>query len=717
MGTAAYMSPEQAAGKPVDKRSDIWSFGVVFWEMLTGGRLFEGETISHTLADVLRGPIDFDKLPKETPPAIRALLRRCLDRNVKTRLRDIGEARILLENPERAQPGPAIASSQPRLGWVAVGVAVATTLAFAALAFIHFRERPPIADTARFEINPPRNGQFTCCLSISPDGRKIAFTAQESSDNRPRVWVRSLDTVDAKSVYSSLVGGNIAPHPFWSADSRFVAFSGGGKLRKVEASGGPPQTICDTPVGYTGGAWSADNVIIVDSSAGLLRVPADGGVPLPLTTLDPSRQERAHGGPALLPDGRHFLYLRRSNIDQDNGIFVGSLDAKPEQQDTRRLLAANFAAVYAPSPGASVGYVLFLRETTLMTQPFDAAKLALAGEAVPIAESVAISNGRGVFSVSATGTLIYRTDVAGDQRRRLTWFDRQGTMVGQLGDAADYFGGVALSQDGTRVASMRGTEGATDIWLLDSRGVSTRFTFDAASNGFPVWSPDGNHIAFRSNRSGKFDLYWKPSNGAGDEVLLVKSEEDKLPTDWSRDGRYLMFTVNSAKTNSDLWLLPLGAPKVGQPLPFLRTESFEGFGSFSPDGRWVAYISSESGRPEVYVRPFAPSGSVASSKGDLPAAGKWQVSKDGAANAQPRWRSDGKELFYLGRQTIMAVDVSLAPVFRSGNPQPLFRLPPGSTRWDVTADGKRFLAGVPTEPDVDSEPITVVLNWTAGLKK
>jgi eukaryotic-like serine/threonine-protein kinase len=422
MGTAAYMSPEQAAGKSVDKRADIWSFGAVLWEMLVGQRLFDGETMSDTLADVLRAPIDFDKLPKELPSAIRNLLRRCLDRNTKTRLRDIGEARIAIEaalngvSREEA-PAPGTSPRQPIvLGWkIATGVLAAAALALSVVAFHHFREKPQVAELVRFEIAPPRNGQFTCCLSFSPDGRKIAFTAQEGSDVRPRLWVRSLDTMEAKSVYSGLVGGNIAPHPFWSPDSRFVAFSGGGKLRKVEASGGPPQTICDTPVGYTGGTWSPDGVIVVDSIVGLVRVPADGGDPVPVTRLDTSRQENAHGAPALLPDGRHFLYLRRSIREQNNGIFVGSLDAKPEQQETRRLLATNFPAAYAPVPDSSAGHILFLRENTLMAQPFDAAKLAVAGEAVPVAESVATSNERGVFAVSATGTLIYRTGT--DQHR------------------------------------------------------------------------------------------------------------------------------------------------------------------------------------------------------------------------------------------------------------------------------------------------------------
>ncbi|MFI5357690.1 Serine/threonine protein kinase [Candidatus Sulfopaludibacter sp. SbA6] len=702
MGTAGYMSPEQAAGKAVDKRADIWSFGVVLWEMLTGQRLFEGETMSHTLADVLRAPIEFDRLPKKTPAAIRELVKRCLDRDVKTRLRDIGEARVAIQrwlaNPVSAEIAPA----RPRMGWVAIAVAVVAVAFAAAIALVHFREEPPVAETARFEIAPPPSAQFTCCLSISPDGRKIVFTAQKSTDARPNLWVRALDAVEAKVLVQNVTGGLTLPDPFWSPDSQFVAISTNGKLKKVEASGGPAQTICDTPPGFVGGAWNPDGVIITGGTGGLIRVPAAGGEPSPLTTLDPSRQERDHIGPAFLPDGRHFLYLRRSDRGQNNGIYVGSLDAKPEQQDTRRLLAADLPAVYAASPGASTGHILFLRENTLMAQPFDAGKMALAGDAVPVGESV---QGHGAFAVSTTGTLIYRTGAAG-ANRWLTWFDRQGKTLGQLGDPADYGASLALSPDGTRVASTRGPSATSDIWLVDSRGVSSRFTFDPASDREPIWSPDGTRIIFASNRAGHYDLYQKPANLAGDDALVLKSDEDKYPASWSRDGHFLIFWAVNPITHADLWVLPepAGGPGDHQPVPWLRTEFNERDGRFSPDGHWIAYLSDESGRYEVYVRPFMP--------GNSP-AGKWQVSKDGASPLTPRWRSDGKELFFSNTTGIlMAVEVSTTPVFHSGNPEPSFRLP---GVWDVTGDGKRFVG--PAEAAGDSAPVTikVALNWAARL--
>ncbi len=725
LGTAAYMSPEQASGKPVDRRSDIWSFGVVLWEMLTGKPLFEGETISHTLADVLRAPIDLRKLPPETPVAIRNLLRRCLDRDPRNRLRDIGEARVAIQqcltNPA-SEAEPAGTPAPSGRGWLWPSATAACLLLAAALAFVHFGQTSPAGDVVRFEIGPPRDSHFTCCVSISPDGRKIAFTAQRSSDPRPSLWIRALDSIGTKPVYQNFTGGPSAPHPFWSPDSRFLAFSADQKLRRVDVSGGPPQTICDTPPGFTGGAWSPQGVIILGSSAGLMRVSADGGTPTMLTMVDPSRKETGHTGPTFLPGGSHFLYLRRS--PENNGIYVGSLDVRASTQDNRQLLVTDLPAEYAPLPGSRSGYILFLRESTLMAQPFDPDKRALSGEAVPVVESVEASNGRGIFAASSNGTLIYRGGLQAG--RRLTWLDRQGKALGHVGDQAAYVW-PTLAPDGIDVASERESPtGQPDIWLLDSRGVSSRFTFGPAANVDPLWSPDGSRIIFSSNRGGHYDLYEKASNGAADDTLLVKSDEDKLPTGWSPDGRFLIFTSINPKTGHDVWLLPDpgGAQNGRAPVPWLRTEFFEHFGSFSPDMRWIAYVSNESGPYHVYVRRFTPPGSAGSSAGNPFAGGKWQISRDGAGLAVPHWRSDGKELLFEGLQGgirgIMAVEVSLTPEFRAANPQLLFRLPAGSGGWDVTADGKRFLAALREDTGGDSatppESISVVLNWMARLK-
>jgi hypothetical protein len=578
MGTAAYMSPEQAAGLPVDRRADIWSYGVVLWEMLTGKRLFSGgESVSHTLADVLRAPIDLESIPAGP---VRKLVKRCLDRSLKTRLQSIAEARIQIDEilaggaqEEIQAPVPAAAPVPPESPikkWVPWAVAALAIAGGAALAAIHFREKPPAADLTRFVIGPPAGATFTGFLSISPDGRKIAFTARTADEAGVRLWVRSLDALEAKPLTATA----LLPFPFWSPDSRFIGYQVDGKLKKIDIAGGPPVTLCDVATQtFRGGAWSttatangdqngAGTILFGSSNGGLMRVSDQGGQPTPLTTLDAERQEIGHELPSFLPDGRNFLYLRRSSNVEKTGIYLGSLDFKPEQQASRRLLAAQTGAEYAAAypAGSKVGHVLFLRESTLFSQPFDEGKLALAGEAVPVAEPVTVAVGRGLLSASANGALIYRTGESLGTNLRLTWFDRQGKTQGTVGDPANYTASLRLSPDGTRAATTRADGSSTDIWLVDlARGVSSRFTFDPAVDGGPVWSRDGSSIAFRSNRGGHFDLYQKTASGAGEDELLFKSDLDKTPGSWSRDGRFLLFhSTGDPKTQADQWVLVRG---------------------------------------------------------------------------------------------------------------------------------------------------------------
>jgi Tol biopolymer transport system component len=713
MGTAAYMSPEQASGKPVDKRADIWSFGVVLWEMLTGHRLFDGETISHVLADVLRAPIDFDKLPKETPRAIRDLLRRCLDRDVKTRLRDIGEARIAIQRVGQA-PGQPDAQVGNLRHWLWPGIAALLLLGLGTPTVLHLREKPPAAPApVQFQISAPEKSPANAHLYLSPDGRQLLFVGV-GSDGRERLWVRALDALESRPLPGTEGSGNPSLNPFWSADSRFAAFSVGGKLKKIAVAGGPPQILCDTADGDTGGgAWNQDGVIIFGSNRqGLFRVSSAGGVASSVTVLDSSRQEAFHRRPVFLPDGRHFLYIRASNTPDNTGIFVGSLDAKPEEQNRKRLLGGQIGVAYAPSSDPNFGYVLFLRDDTLMAQPFDERRLELTGEPVPVAEQVGRNGATtGYFSASATGALAYRSG-AGDSSR-LTWFDRQGKVLSAAADPGQY-GDLALSPDGARVAVTRRDGSNENIWLLDlARGVSTRFTFDPARDANPVWSPDGTQIVFTSSRKGLFDLYRKPASGAGEDQLLLQSNESKYPQDWARDGRFLLYAVISKNSGSDLWVLPAsgGAPGEGKPAPFLATPFSENHGQFSPDGRWVAYTSNESGGSDVYVRAFP-----ASSDG----GGKWQVSN--AGGRQPRWRRDSKELFYFSLDDkLMSVEVSAGLTFKAGVPKPLFAAPVGGSgfngwHWDVAPDGQRFLIETTVE-DANSTAMTVVLDWTSLLKK
>ena len=441
MGTAGYMSPEQAAGKPVDKRADIWSFGVVLWEMLTGKRLFDGETTSHTLANVLTAPADCSRLPAPTPAAIRDLLRRCLDRDVKNRLRDIGEARVVIQkyltNPVDTRE---TTSTAPSRRWLRIGASITTSVllvALGSLAFVHFREpQPPASEVVRFRFAPPERATLGQNLVVSPNGKWVAFLAI-GEDGVNRLWVHSLNSLDSRPL-AGTEGVYLPGYPFWSWDSRFVVFQVGaygvsGKLKKVDVSGGPAQTLCEIPGTLLGGFWTRQGKIVFGANdSGLLEVASGGGAPSALTTLDPAGQERDHAFPIILPDGRHFLYARESLSAEKAGIYVGSLDAKPGSQGGKRLLPDPSAHFYVPAPetGATPdkGYLLFVRENALMVQPFDAGRAELTGDAIPVVQEIASV---GAFGVSANGVLAYRTE--GRENRQLTWFDRQGKVLGTAG--------------------------------------------------------------------------------------------------------------------------------------------------------------------------------------------------------------------------------------------------------------------------------------------
>jgi Tol biopolymer transport system component len=716
MGTAAYMSPEQASGKTADRRADIWSFGAVLYEMLAGKKAFEGESVSDTIASVLKLDPDWDALPDATPASIHKLVRRCLTKDRKQRLQAIGEARIVLEeSPSQTEPteGPPV---QRLIPWIAA--TAAAIIALAALALVHFREKPPVPELVRFQIAEPGSGMAVSGAYVSPDGRKIAISAT-GPDGRNILWVRPLDTLDSRRLAAV---ESLTTPPFWSPDSRFIAFATAGKLKKVEASGGPPQTVCDVPDLWRGGAWSREGVIIFGAgNQGLMRVSEGGGIVSPLTTLDSSRHEFFHGSPAFLPDGRRFIYLRASTGD-NSGIYLGSLDAKPEQQSAKRLMATRSYAIYAPAPNAasnsSLGHILFVREGSLMAQAFNASRQELSGEAVRIAENLSDTSTLR-FSVSTTGVLAYRNGGFGftNPTTSLTWFDRTGKTLGTVGEAGPY-NTLALSPDGTRVAFSRiGTQagemsGRYDLWVHEfARNTSTQITFGPALNWMAVWSADGSHIAFASDRDGPvnlFNLYQKDSSGAGKDELLFKSNEGKFPYDWSQDGRFLLY-VNTTGLRGNLWILPLTGDDR-KPVRYLQTDTNESHARFSPDGRFVAYTSNTSGVNDVYVQPF-PKASI----------GKWKI----GSGSQPHWRRDGKELFYISNDSkLMAVDVMTTPAFKAGTPKVLFAAPIWSgarfvTRYDVTADGKKFLINTLTaEPGLTaSAPITVVLNWTAGVKK
>jgi Tol biopolymer transport system component len=704
VGTFQYMSPEQIEGKELDGRSDLFSLGAVLYEMLTGQRAFPGKSqLSVASAILEKEPTPISTVKPLTPPALDHAIRRSLAKEVERRWQSAadlaGELQWITEAGSQAGvPAPLVSHRKvrDRLAW---SVAALLAVALAPVAFLHLREIPPArAAPVRFQIPAPENTTLGPFLNLSPDGRKLAFVAGG------RLWVHFLESGESHQLAAD------GYSPFWSPDSRFIGYASQEKLKKIEATGGPSQTVADLPgARFAGGAWNQDGVIVFGSPIGLFRVPASGGVPVQITAVDPARQEVYHTEPSFLPDGRHFVSTHSSADKEKSGVYLGSVDAKPEQQSSKFLVASNWGPGYAPSADPSTGYLLFMREGTLMAQPFDNRRLELKGQATPVAEQVGDNNnggGHGAFSASANDVLVYWRGSATPDRQ-LTWYGRQGKVLGTAGEPGDYRE-LALSPDGTRVALMKRSGQASDLWLLDlSRDTSTRFTFGLATgiDSHPVWSPDGSRIIFSSGN----DLYQKPTSSVKDAELLLKSHAPQAMS-WSRDGRFLLYRMFDPKTDWDFWVLPLEGDK--KPVPFLVNAFREDDARFSPDGHWVAYISDESGDYEVYVRSFA----MNSTGTAVEAGGKWQISN--GYGDQPCWRGDGRELYYRARDgQVMAVEIATNPEFRPGKPQPLGFL--AGAEWDCTADGRRFLVATPktTGKGDRPEPYTVILNWQASLNK
>jgi eukaryotic-like serine/threonine-protein kinase len=703
LGTAAYMSPEQAKGKAADKRSDVWAFGCVLYEMLTGRRAFDGEDVSDTLAAVLRGEPDWTAIPRDVPQHVRTIVRRCLEKDRKTRIPEIVVARFMLDDTSgraavtSAAQTQAIASRAGRRGWIAAALlGVAFLMASGLAAFFYFRPAPSDQEAIRFRIALPTGGSLPLSypspgappLAVSPDGRRIAFVAL--TQNTQRLWIRSLESVEAQE----LPGTDGASGPFWSPDSRELGFFADGRLKKIDVTGGRPVTLCDAPAPH-GGSWSQEGFIIFGSTGKALhRVAAAGGVPTAVTILAPG--ELTHSKPSFLPDGRHFFYRAFGTTSSGEPIYISSTESTDRAIVIERPDASN--VMYA------AGYLLFLRGTTLMAQPFDTERLVLTGEPVPVAEQVMTFAAApiGLFSASETGVLAYVSGTrAGNQ---LTWFDRSGKALGTLVDSIR-FESVELAPDGKRVAiAVRDPAPFTlDIWMVDvARSLQTRFTFDPANEPSAIWSPGADQLAFGSNRSPQPALYFKPSAGPGSERLILASPKRLTPTSWSLDGRFLLYTTEEGPAAADIWVLPLsGEPK---PQPYLETNFREEQGRFSPDGRWVASVSNESGRSEVYVTAFPQPGE----KSRLSSAG----------GRLPRWRRDGKEIFYVAaNNVVMAAEVNgQGAAFEVGAARPLFEIPssPGYG-YDVAEDGQRFLVNVPADR-TSRAPLDVIVNWTAGLK-
>jgi Tol biopolymer transport system component len=704
VGTAAYMAPEQAKGRVVDKRADIWAFGCVLYEMLTGRRAFEGDDVSDTLASILKSEADWTSVP---PPA-RRLLKKCLEKDPRKRLHDIGDAWDLLDDQATRVDGAPSRSSW--LPWTLAALLLVTTIALVAMRFMQPAVTP---SSARFQIEAPQNYNFETYVALSPDGKRVAFTA---ADNRREVtlWVRDLESLQARQ----LPGTELASSPFWSPDSRYLGFAAGRTLKKIDVSGGSPQVLADAGGNVGVGSWSDDGVIVFGTrgQGGIKRVAATGGPITDVTKIDPSRGDTIHSFPFFLPDGHRFLYWRLTGRVESQGVYVGSIDKPASEQDNIMLVPSTIGPV-AATFGPDGDRLLFLRDGTLVAQPFDSSTAQVSGEPVPIAEQISSTGSFGFFSATRD-VVVYRTGFAAQfTNLQLTWFGRKGEKLGTVGEPMPLStgtGAIAISPNDRQAAVMMLAQSVnSDLWIVELvRGIASRFTFTDVSESGPVWSSDGSRIAFRTSRDAAFDLFAKDVNGTADEAALTTPRSPGIPSDWSPDGRFLLFSRFNGPTDADLFVLPFDT-KV--PMPILQTQFAEQNARISPDGRTIAYLSNESGAVEVYLRPFTVDG------GKPSLGGKWRVSTDGGTSIN--WRGDGKELFYRNRAAaLMVVDVvATGGVLETGNPRQLFVPPDNTGTWDVTSDGQRFLLSVPASPRQNEQrtpdPMTVVLNWQTAMQK
>lgn len=685
LGTLLYMSPEQIQGNEADARSDIFSFGLVLYEMLTGKRAFEGVTPASVMGAILERPAP--SVTDIAPAALHRVFKRCLEKDPENRWQS---ARDLLAGLELVSPEPVAVNvaAQPQppqrspLPWIAAAVATFAALSVAA---IHFREQPPAApEPMRFQLLPQEGQTYRGSFALSPDGHSFAYIAS-GADGVPHLWVRTFNAIEAKPVAEVSAASSLA----WSPGSRSLAFILEGKLKRVDATTGAVDNVTDLNFSGSHLSWSTGGVIISDNpSVGFLfTVPATGGVL--------GKAGTGTGGfPTFLPDGQHYLY-----IGETNTIWVAALDPSEPRKRLRDLpLGSNLS--YVPIPGESAGYILFMLDTAIMAQRFDLLKLELSGEPITVVNGVARgAASAGYFSVSDEGVLAYRP---GSRARNSTWFNQEGKTLGSFPGASS----IALSPDASKAAIQTAVPNpnSDDIWIVDLlRNTNSRFTFDPGREANAVWSPDGTQVAYSADHGKTRDIYTKPSNGSGNATLLFESNQPKSPHQWTRD--YLVFSSTDAKTKLDIWILKLTGDR--QASPFLQTPFNESQGQVSPDGRWLAYASDESGVGEIYVRSF-PDGN-----------GKWQISS--AGGSQPRWSRDGHKLFFRAASGLLDVDVTPGPIFQYGVPKTLFDPQgAGATQsanpyYDVAPDGRLLVTTF--APETTSGPVTLVLNWQAALKK
>ena len=700
LGTMQYMAPEQIEGEEITPRTDVFAFGAVLYEIVTGRKPFKGKSAPSLMASILEHqPVPLAELQPGLPKSLDHLIRTCLAKEPDKRWQtcaDLGiQLRWIAEHLDEKSAAAGRSRTHGRNPLMIAAIAVLALAAGIAAGRWLLTPETELPRHVRFDL--PLSSPSPNQMALSPDGRSLAAIAQ--SESTTLIWIRRLDQTEPQL----LKGTNGVQHPFWSPDGRSLGFFADGKLKRIDAAGGPAQTLADAPNGR-GGTWNREGVIVFSPKADgpLFRVSAAGGPATAVTALETSRQELAHLYPQFLPDGNHFIYLAASQNSGESAIYTGALDSK----DTVKAVNSEFKAMYADP-----GYLLFVLEESLMAQPFGAKTFHTSGSPVPIAEQIGRYTGNFVagFTVSGSGVLAFRS---GDPaQRQLAWVERSGGGVRPVGTPGSRWNPV-LSPDGKRIAAeeiVSTVSGAEDIWILDlERETKSRLTFDPAGDEAPVWSPDGTQIVFRSSRNGGvWNLYQKNSSGTGQETLLLKTDKNKMPQSWSRDGKYIVYDEVDARGDRNIFVLPVsGDPK---PVPVIQTPADEYQGQLSPDSKWIAYTATDTGRPEIYVQDVPPSGA------------KYQISSMGAI--QPRWNRDGSELFFftIGGD-LMTVDIetpagpSKIVALKPGLPKKLFTSVAFQDRnnYEVALDGQRFLMNTGVESAIS--PINIILHWPNSIR-
>ncbi len=706
LGTAAYMSPEQARGRPADQRTDIWAFGVVLAEMVTGRQLFGGDTTSDIIASVLASEPDVN----DVPVPLRRLVRLCLAKDPRERLRHIGDALALVDESSPAgTSSPSGTKSLPGPRWVYPATIALLTAIAAALGWVALRREPVVEAITRFSVDAPAGASFNytyTATAVSPDGRHIVFRVATAAE-APAFWLRPLDALEGRRI-AGTDGGDF---PFWSPDGRSIGFFATGKLKRVDMEFSSPIVLADAAdvdTTTTGGSWNRAGVIIFGSPQGMYRVSASGGTPVLFAPVDSKGGETGYGSPQFLPDGDRFLMFVRHDDAARRGIYVSSL-SRPEQKT--RVLATGRKAVFTGGEDGEPSYLLYLQDATLLSQGIDGQTLALDGDPVPLSAGIARfpPGFHAAFWSSASGNLLaYRSEAS--DKPRLTWLYGDGKRQTETGNE-DFFTHVRVSADGSRAAlELADATGNMDVWTVDfSRNAKLRQTFDAKPDRAPTWSPDGRELAFSSLRTGNWQIFRKDVLSGRPEEQLTTGPEDKIVPQWSRDGRYILFIQIGAATSEDIWALPLNGDR--KPFPVLATPFLETAPSLSPDGQWLAFESPHTGRPEVFVTRFPASPAQIDAS-----APRWQVST--AGGSRPRWSGDGRSLFYvsLDDASIMRATVrSGATGIESDAPVVFARIPVmpvARSPFDVTADGRVLLL----ERTIQGAALSLVTNWRALMK-